>query len=363
MPILFGVSVVTFLLMRLVPGDVTLTLLGPFATETSRARSRVLRARPASPRPVPQVAVERAPGQLRPLDRLPDPVADILAQRIGNTLILTVAAAGLAITIGFVGGTLAGIRRFSLFDRASTLLTLIAASAPTFWIGLLLLYVFALELRWLPATGMYSIGHEGELLNLFWHLPLPAFSASLVSMAVIFRLTRSGLLDVMSQDYIRAARARGLSEVRVVRAYALRTLIPPVVNIAGLQVGFIFGASLFAEVIFQWPGVGLHVQRRARARRSGNPGRPAGLRGRLRARQSRDRSRHCGAQPAGASRHRRRHCVMSAATASPRQHRAPPLSTSCSRPRSIAPACSWRCWRWPKISWRWRAPWSWLSRS
>jgi peptide/nickel transport system permease protein len=257
-PILFGVSVVTFLLMRLVPGDITLTLLGPFATETSRA---ALREYYGLDLPLHVQFLKWLwsvlQGNFGRSIAYQIPVADILAQRIGNTLILTVAAAGFAITIGFVGGTLAGIRRFSLFDRASTLVTLIAASAPTFWIGLLLLYVFALELRWLPATGMYSIGHEGELRNLLWHLPLPAFSASLVSMAVIFRLTRSGLLEVMSQDYIRAARARGLSEVRVVRAYALRTLIPPVVNIAGLQVGFIFGASLFAEVIFQWPGVGL----------------------------------------------------------------------------------------------------------
>jgi peptide/nickel transport system permease protein len=257
-PILFGVAVVTFLLMRLVPGDITLTLLGPFATETSRA---ALREYYGLDLPLHVQFLKwlwsLLQGNFGRSIAYQIPVADILAQRIGNTLILTAAAAGLAIAIGFVGGTLAGIRRFSLFDRASTLLTLVAASAPTFWIGLLLLYVFALELRWLPATGMYSIGHEGELLNLLWHLPLPAFSASLVSMAVIFRLTRSGLLEVMSQDYIRAARARGLSEVRVVRTYALRTLIPPVVNIAGLQVGFIFGASLFAEVIFQWPGVGL----------------------------------------------------------------------------------------------------------
>ena len=257
-PILFGVSLVTFLLMRLVPGDITLTLLGPFATETSRA---ALREYYGLDLPLHVQFLKWLwsvlQGDFGRSIAYQIPVADILAQRIGNTLILTVAAAVIAIVVGFVGGTLAGIRRFSLFDRVSTTLTLVAASAPTFWIGLLLLYVFALELRWFPATGMYSIGHEGELLNLLWHLPLPAFSASLVSLAVIFRLTRSGLLDVMGQDYIRAARARGLSEVRVVRVYALRTLIPPVVNISGLQVGFIFGASLFAEVIFQWPGVGL----------------------------------------------------------------------------------------------------------
>lgn len=257
-PILFGVSVVTFLLMRLVPGDITLTLLGPFATETSRA---ALREYYGLDLPLHVQFLKWLwsvlQGNFGRSIAYQIPVADILGQRVGNTLILTAAAAAIAIGVGFVGGTLAGIRRFSLFDRASTLATLVAASAPTFWIGLLLLYVFALELRWFPATGMYSIGHEGELLNLLWHLPLPAFSASLVSMAVIFRLTRSGLLEVMGQDYIRAARARGLSEGRVVRTYALRTLIPPVVNISGLQVGFIFGASLFAEVIFQWPGVGL----------------------------------------------------------------------------------------------------------
>jgi peptide/nickel transport system permease protein len=257
-PILFGVALVTFLLMRLVPGDITLTLLGPFATETSRA---ALREYYGLDLPIYVQFLKWLgsvlQGNFARSIAYQIPVAEILGQRIGNTLILTAAAAAIAITVGFIGGTLAGIRRLSLFDRASTIATLVAASAPTFWIGLLLLYVFALRLRWFPATGMYSIGHEGEILNLLWHLPLPAFSASLVSMAVIFRLTRSGLLDVMSHDYIRAARARGLSEARVVRGYALRTLIPPVVNISGLQVGFIFGASLFAEVIFQWPGVGL----------------------------------------------------------------------------------------------------------
>lgn len=257
-PILFGVSLVTFLLMRLVPGDITLTLLGPFATDSSRA---ALREYYGLDLPLHVQYLKwlwsLLQGNFGRSIAYQIPVAEILGQRIGNTLVLTAAAAVIAVGVGFVGGTLAGIRRFSLFDRFSTTTTLVAASAPTFWIGLLLLYVFAIELRWFPATGMYSIGHEGDLLNLLWHLPLPAFSASLVSMAVIFRLTRSGLLDVMSQDYIRAARARGLPEGRVVRTYALRTLIPPVVNIAGLQVGFIFGASLFAEVIFQWPGVGL----------------------------------------------------------------------------------------------------------
>ena len=257
-PILIGVSIVTFLLMRLVPGDITLTLLGPFATESTQ---KALREYYGLDQPLYVQYFKWlwsvVQGNFGRSITYQIPVAEILSKRIWNTVILTVAAAVIAIGVGFVGGMLAGVRRFSAIDRASTLATLVAASAPTFWICLLLLYAFALKLRWFPATGMYTIGKEGDLLNLLWHLPLPAFSASLVSLAVIFRLTRSGFLEVMNQDYIRAAKARGLSQGRIVRGYAVRSLIPGIVNISGLQIGFIFGASLFAEVIFQWPGVGL----------------------------------------------------------------------------------------------------------
>jgi peptide/nickel transport system permease protein len=257
-PILIGVSIVAFLLMRLVPGDITLTLLGPYATDETRA---ALREYYGLDLPIHvqylKWLLNILQGDFGRSIAYQLPVATILGQRIGNTVVLTVAAAGIAIGIGFLGGVLAGIRRYSLFDRVATVSALVAASAPTFWISLLLLYLFALKLRWLPATGMYSVGHEGEVANLLWHLPLPAVSAALVSLAVVFRLTRSGLLDIMGQDYIRAARARGLPEHRVVRSYAVRMLVPAIVNISGLQVGFIFGASLFAEVIFQWPGVGL----------------------------------------------------------------------------------------------------------
>ena len=257
-PILLGVSIVTFLLMRLVPGDITLTLLGPFATEESTAR---LRAHYGLDLPIWEqyftwlFSVLRGDFGLSIAYQVP--VAGLLGDRVVNTLILTFASAVLAIGFGFLGGVLAAARRFSLFDRVITLCALIVASAPTFWFGILLLHLFVLRLRWFPAIGMYSIGKEGDFLNLLWHVPLPALSASLISMAVILRLTRSGLLDILGQDYIRAARARGLSRRRVVYKHAVRSIVPPVVNISGLQVGFLFGSALFAEVIFQWPGVGL----------------------------------------------------------------------------------------------------------
>jgi len=257
-PILFGVSVVTFLLMRLVPGDFTLTLLGPFATEE---RMRELREFYGLDQPIyvqywrwiASVAV----GDFGKSIGYQVPVGQLVADRIVNTLILTFAASLFALVIGFLGGAAAAVRRFSLLDRSITLSALIAASAPTFWFGLLMLYLFSLELRIFPAMGMYSLGKDGDLLNLLWHIPLPAIATSLISLAVILRLTRSGLLDIMGQDYIRAARARGLPERRVVYRHAVRSIVPPVVNISGLQVGFMFGSALFAEVIFQWPGVGL----------------------------------------------------------------------------------------------------------
>jgi peptide/nickel transport system permease protein len=257
-PILIGVSLVSFLLMRLVPGDITLTLLGPFATDATRA---ALREYYGLDQPIHiqylKWLANVLQGDFGRSIAYQMPISTILEQRIVNTIILTLVAAPIAIGVGFLFGVWAGVRHYSLFDRAATITALVAASAPTFWIGLLLLYVFALKLRWLPATGMYTVGRSGDFLDLLWHLPLPAVSASLVSLAVVYRLTRSNLLEILGQDYIRAARARGLPEGRIVWSYAVRMLMPSIVNISGLQVGFIFGASLFVEVIFQWPGIGL----------------------------------------------------------------------------------------------------------
>lgn len=258
LPILFGVSVVSFLLMRLVPGDLTLALLGPFATEE---RAAALRELYGLDKPIVVqywrwlAAVASGDFGISVAHRVP--VAGLLLDRVENSAILTAAATLIAVVAGTLGGVFAAVKRHSLYDRVTTSLALVLASAPTFWFGILLLYIFAIKLRWFPAIGMYSFGKEGQFTDLLWHLPLPALSASLISFAVIFRLCRSGLLDILEQDYIRAARARGLSESRVICRHALRSLLPPIVNISGLQIGFIFGSALFAEVIFQWPGIGM----------------------------------------------------------------------------------------------------------
>lgn len=257
-PVLIGVSICSFMLLRIVPGDITLTLLGPFATEESQ---KAMRAYYGLDLPVWQQYLRwlgnAAMGDLGRSVSMQLAVADVLWTRVFNTIVLTFFASIFAIGLGALGGVLAGTRRLSLYDRISTISALVISSSPTFWFALLLLWVFSIELRWFPATGMYSLGKEGNVLDLLWHVPLPAFSASLVSLAVIFRLSRVSIIDVMNADYIRAARARGVSERRLVFRHGLRSVLPTLVNISGLQVGFIFGSALFAEVIFQWPGVGL----------------------------------------------------------------------------------------------------------
>ncbi len=257
-PILFGVSIVTFLLMKLIPGDIAVVLLGPYATEKSVA---ALRAYYGLDLPIHIQYIKWLTAYVRGDFGVSIayglPVASILGLRVVNSLILTAAALAIAVAFGFGGGTLAATKRFSFVDRASTMGALILAGIPTFWLGLMLVYVFSLKAGWFPATGMYTIGKEGDVFDLLRHIPLPALAASANSLATIFRLTRSAMLDTLGQSYILAARARGLSERSVVYKHGLRNILATVVNVSALQIGFIFGGALFAEVIFNWPGVGL----------------------------------------------------------------------------------------------------------
>lgn len=258
LPILLGVSIVTFLLMKLIPGDIAQVLLGPYATEETLA---ALRAYLGLDLPIHLQYIRwltaYVQGNLGLSIAYGLPVASILVQRVVNSLILTAAALAIAVAVGFGGGTLAATKRFSFVDRSSTMSALILAGTPTFWLGLMLMYVFSLKLGWLPVTGMHTIGKEGSVVDLLRHIPLPALAASANSLATIFRLARSAMLDTLGQGYILAARARGLPERSVVYKHGLRNILATVVNVSALQIGFIFGGALFAEVIFNWPGVGL----------------------------------------------------------------------------------------------------------
>lgn len=259
-PIFFGVSVVGFLLMKMVPGDPTFYLLGPWAGQEAR---EALLTKLGWDRPLPvqyyKWLINFVQGDFGTSTTYDAPVSTILLERVVNSGILTGISFAIASVLGFGGGIIAAIKQYSVIDRAITATAIALASAPVYWLGLLLVFFFGLLLGVLPVSGMYSLDREGEILDLLRHAILPAFTTALIPMAVIIRLTRSAMADALGQAYVQAARARGLSERSVILRHATKNILAPIVNITGLQLGFIFGAALFSEVVFNWPGIGLLI--------------------------------------------------------------------------------------------------------
>ena len=195
--------------------------------------------------------------------QLRKPVLDVLLPQLsipdfgGGSFIL-------AIAVGWSVGILSATKQYSLADRL-TMVTLFGVSMPAFWLGLVLMWFFAYKLRWLPAAGMYSIRGEKTLGELLHHLVLPAITTAAVPAAVIARITRSSMLETIRQDYIRTIRAKGLPERVVIFKHALKNAFPPILNITGLQLGFLLGGAIFTEVIFSWPGIRLALRFHCRA--------------------------------------------------------------------------------------------------
>ena len=256
-PILFGVSVVLFLFLQLVPGDVAATLLGPRATADKIA---AIRAELGLDQPLYRQYFSWLGGFLQgDMGRsiaLQVPVASVVVPKFLNTLLLAGAALLLALAVGLPIGILSAVRQYSWVDRLGTFLAVFGSAAPPFWLALLLIYFFSLELGWFPTSGMQSLRGDGGRLELLHHLFLPALATSAIPMAVITRLTRSSVLEVVRSDFVVALRARGLPSRRVILRHTLRNALPPVISITGLQAGFLLGGTVFVEVIFSWPGIG-----------------------------------------------------------------------------------------------------------
>ncbi len=259
-PILFGVSIVIFLFLQLVPGDVAATLLGPRATAESIA---AIRAELGLDKPLHEQYVQWLfailQGDMGRSIILQVPVVDIVVPKFFNTLILAAASLLIAIVVGVPVGVLSAVHQYSWLDRIGTVGAVLGAATPTFWLALVLMYVFALNLGWFPTSGMYDLRGDGGLLDLLHHLVLPSIATAAIPLAVITRLARSSTLEVIRSDYITAVRAKGMSERVVVWRHALRNALPPIISITGLQAGFLLGGTLFTEVIFTWPGIGLQL--------------------------------------------------------------------------------------------------------
>jgi peptide/nickel transport system permease protein len=255
--VLFGVTLLVFLVTRLTPGDPARVLLGPRATEEEVARLRVSYGLDA-PLYVQYVTwlghVVR--GDFGDSIQLHRPVAAEVLERFRATLLLATAAMLVSFTFGIGLGLLAALRANGALDRALMSVLLIGISLPPFWIGLILIIAFSLFLRWLPPTGMISATGGGGPLDVLSHLVLPTLTLALVPMAVIARMTRANVLEVLNQLYVRTAHSKGLPGRTVVWRHVLRNTMIGTVTILGLEAGWLLAGTVYIETVFAWPGLG-----------------------------------------------------------------------------------------------------------
>ncbi|HTI04738.1 MAG TPA: ABC transporter permease [Gemmatimonadales bacterium] len=249
-PTLFGVLVVAFLLLNVVPGDPVAEMVGERADSATIAR---LRAELHLDEPIASQFGHYVGGVLRgDLGRsyiTQRPVLGDLLERFPKTLQLAGTAMLLAATCGIALGVIAAIRPGGVVDRASMMIAYMGISFPVYWVGLLLILLFAVALRWLPPSG-----YGGPAF-----LVLPALTLGMRSIAFLARMTRGAMLDVLPSDFVRTARAKGVTERSVIGRHALRNALLPIITVLGLDVGNYLTGSILTETIFSWPGVGRYV--------------------------------------------------------------------------------------------------------
>lgn len=245
--VLWGALTVIFLVVRILPGDPASLMLGAGATEEEIA---ALESRLGLDASLPEQyfqfmgeAVRLDFGDSLWLNR---PVLTSVSERIAATARLAGAAMLIALLISFPLGILAALRPRSLIDYLVSVVSLIGQSVPSFWLGIMLILLFARQLRMLPSAGSET----------WQHLILPAVTLALPLVGVLTRLVRSGLLEVMHEDYIRTARAKGLSPPSVLTRHAMRNMLIPVITVIGIQLGNLLGGAVIVETVFGWPGIG-----------------------------------------------------------------------------------------------------------
>ena len=275
-PTFIGITLLAFFLIRLVPGDPIETMAGERGIDLTRHEQ--LRHEYGFDRPVlVQYALYVARLLHADLGRsivTREPVMSEFAALFPATIELAVCAIVFAICLGLPAGILAAVKRNSILDHGMMGISLTGYSMPIFWWGLLLILLFSVELGWTPVSGRIDVQYfiepvtgfllfdslmsedKGAFASALSHLVLPAIVLGTVPLAVIARMTRSAMLEVLGEDYIRTARAKGLPPLRVIGLHALRNALIPVVTVIGLQVGVLFTGAILTETIFSWPGVG-----------------------------------------------------------------------------------------------------------
>ncbi|WP_429844097.1 MULTISPECIES: ABC transporter permease [Brevibacillus] len=277
-PVLVGMSIIVFSIIRAIPGDPALTILGEKATPQAIADIR-------------EALGLNNPWYIQYFDYMKDilsgnlgeslqtnaPISDEILPYLAATTELTIVSMLIAVFIGVNAGILSAWKQNSWFDYCAMLIALIGVSMPIFWLGLMEQWVFAQELKWLPSVGRDDSRNPVEAITHFYildtmiagswdqlwevikHLILPGIALGTIPMAIIARITRSSMLEVMRADYVRTARAKGLAQFWVVYKHALKNAMIPVLTVIGLQTGLLLGGAVLTETIFGWPGVGRYI--------------------------------------------------------------------------------------------------------
>ncbi|MBP1938288.1 ABC transporter permease [Paenibacillus sediminis] len=278
LPVLLGMTIIVFSIIHAIPGDPAETILGQKATEQSK---QALREQLGLDKPWPQQYVaylsKLLHGDLGTSIRTKVPIAKEIVPYLAATLELTIASMLFAIIIGVNAGIVSAWKQNSWFDYVSMIIALIGVSMPIFWLGLMEQWIFSIKLHWLPTIGrmnqrdpveavtnLYVIdaiisGRWDQLWTVIKHLILPSVALGTIPMAIIARMTRSSMLEVMNSDFIRTAKAKGLSQFWVVYKHALKNALIPVLTVIGLQTGSLLGGAVLTETIFAWPGVGRYI--------------------------------------------------------------------------------------------------------
>jgi peptide/nickel transport system permease protein len=260
-PVLIGISILTFFIMQLAPGNPMQTMIDPriSVADIQKAEENLGFNKPL----VVQYwnwIIEIFKGNLGYSVKTREPVAKMIGERLPATLLLTITAFIVSFVVGVPLGVYSATHKYTKSDYGLTIFAFVGISVPSFFLGLGLIFLLSLKVGILPTSGLVSIGRGYTGMALFLdkvkHLIMPAIILSLPNVATVMRFTRSSMIDVMSQDYIRTARAKGLKEKVVRYKHALRNALIPVVTIFGLSIPFLFGGAYITETIFNWPGMG-----------------------------------------------------------------------------------------------------------
>ena len=264
LPTAFIIVLFTFALLQIAPGDMVDVIAGESGSATPEYMAE-LRAAYGLDVP-PYMQFWHYIQNILHLDlgysfRENMPISQVILERLPATLLLSVTAILFALVVGVILGVLAAKYRGSVLDTTISIISTIGFATPLFWIGLMLIVLFSIQLRWLPVAGMTTVGtsYTGQFdyaLDVARHLALPALSLGFFYLSMYVRITRSAMLEIYSLDFVRTARAKGLSEWRVVVRHILRNALLPVVTITGLELGGLFGGTVVIETVFSWPGIG-----------------------------------------------------------------------------------------------------------